>query len=511
MGNPRYINPVLASVNDADRDLTRLIFSGLYKYDGSGNLIPDLADSYSISSDGKVYDFTLKQNIKWHDGKSFDASDVVFTIESIKNPINRSPERRNFEGMDVEKIDDWHVRFTMKNSYPQFLSKMTIGIIPRHAWSKIDAENFALADLNLKPIGTGPYMFKSIEKSKNGTVRKIVLTASDKYYGKKAYITNLTLYFYPDTDSMQNSLASHEINGMNFLLGVDKKKIDMGDYNIYSVSQPQYYAIFFNQVQNEALKDIVVRRALAQAIDRNNIINKVFDGEARLVNGPLIPEISKLKLNILPGIDYSIDQAKKMLDDGGWTDKNNDGLREKTVAVSKTTNRDIPLKIILTTANWPELVQIAELIKESWKALGASAEVVTVDLDTIQSDVITPRQFEGLLFGNSLTLDPDPFSFWHSSQKKSPGLNLAQYDNKVVDTLLSEARQELNSDSRLQKLNQFQKLVTDDIPAIFLFSKNYLFVVSKKVKGIDINIASMPSDRYFLIENWYIKVSRKLK
>jgi peptide/nickel transport system substrate-binding protein len=131
-----------------------------------------------------------------------------------------------------------------------------------------------------------------------------------------------------------------------------------------------------------------------------------------------------------------------------------------------------------------------------------------IDAITIQQEYIRPRQYQALLFGEVLSADPDPFAFWHSSQSNDPGLNLALYKNSDVDKLLQDARQTLNQEERIQKYIEFQKILNDDLPAIFLYSSTYLYPVNKKVKGISIEKLAQPSYRFSQIENWYIKTTR---
>ena len=134
VGSPQYINPILCQTNDTDRDISELIFSGLMKYDSQENLVPDLAERYAIGEGGKIYDFFLRKNILWHDGKPFNADDVVFTFQTIQNPNYKSPLIFNWSGVEIEKIDDWTVRFKLKNAYAPFLNSTTVGILPKHIW-----------------------------------------------------------------------------------------------------------------------------------------------------------------------------------------------------------------------------------------------------------------------------------------------------------------------------------------------------------------------------------------
>jgi peptide/nickel transport system substrate-binding protein len=168
IGQPSYVNPVLAQSNDYDKDLIELIYDGLYSIDGQGQLITDLAEKTETSEDGRTYIIFLKDNVFWHDGMPFTADDVIFTIETIQDPSIRSPLRLNWGGVVVEKLGTHVIRFNLKNPYKPFLQNLTLKIIPKHIWENIESRNFLSTPYNLKPIGTGPYLFDSLEKNKLG-------------------------------------------------------------------------------------------------------------------------------------------------------------------------------------------------------------------------------------------------------------------------------------------------------------------------------------------------------
>src|SRR5688572_15346781 len=173
IGNPRYVNPLLAQ--DADKDLVSLIYSGLMKYDENGKIVNDIADSYSVSEDGLSYTFKLKQNVKWHDGEDLTADDVIYTMHAIQDANYGSPQRVNWQGIDINQLDEHTVNFTLKNKYGQFLNNMTLGILPEHIWSNIKSANFSLSEYNTKPVGSGPYKFDSFKKNSLGQIESYKL------------------------------------------------------------------------------------------------------------------------------------------------------------------------------------------------------------------------------------------------------------------------------------------------------------------------------------------------
>jgi len=506
IGSPQYINPILAQTNDADQDVSELVFSGLMKYDSAGNLVPDLAERYAIGEEGRVYDFFLRKNITWHDGQPFNADDVVFTIKTIQNPNYKSPLIFNWSGVEVEKIDDYTVRFKLDNSYAPFLNNATVGILPKHIWENISPAEFLLAETNLKPVGAGPYKFKKFEKDARGSIKTIYLQANENYYSHKPYIENVAFKFYINEDNLIKAYNKGEIDGLGFISA--QNKVLLREYkrklNIHRLRLPRYFAVFFNQSKSKALADKTVRLALNYATNKQEIINEILDSEGTIVSSPIPPGVfgytSETKI-----YDFALEHANNLLDAAGWHKNEETGIREKTF---KNDSEPTPLKIILITTEWPELESVAGILQKQWSELGAKIEIKILSIAEIQQEYIRPREYEALLFGEILGADPDPFAFWHSSQIRDPGLNLALYNNKDVDELLKEARKTFDLEKRKEKYKEFQKLVVEDVPAVFLYGPYYLYPVDKKIKGIEIENIPVPSKRFSGIENWYIKTKR---
>ncbi len=171
----------------------------------------------------------------------------------------------------------------------------------------------------------------------------------------------------------------------------------------------------------------------------------------------------------------------------------------------------LPLKFSLTTVDQPQLIKVAEILKEQWKAAGIEIEIKKFPLSQLEQDFIKPRNYEILLLGEVLGAIPDPLPFWHSSQKNDPGLNMSLYDNKKADGLLEENRKSSDREIRKQKLELFQDIVIEDAPAVFLYSPDYIYIVSKQVKGMETRKIVDPSKRFSGIEKWYMKTKRVWK
>ena len=481
------------------------------KYDGKGNLIEDLAESYSIDQSGLIYDFKLKNDIYWHDGEKLTADDIVFTIQTIQDPEYKSPVRGNWQGVTVEKVDDSNVRFTLRNIYAPFLHNTVIGIIPKHIWQGISAQNFPLAEYNQAPIGSGPYRFKELKKNGSGKIEKINLIWNENYFGasnhrvnsqKKPFIQKINFIFYDNEAAAIEAYDKGSIDGLSRISVSSLAEFQKKNIDIYKIKQPRYYAVFFNQTKSKALSDKIVRQALNYATDKQKMVADILLGEANAVNSPLLEGSLGYTAEITT-YDYSSDKAKDLLEQNSWKDADNDNIREKKIG-----SEIVKLEFTIVTVNQPQLVATIQQIKQDWESIGAKIDIQIVDPTAIQQDFIKPREYQALLFGEIYGADPDPFSFWHSSLKKDPGLNLALYNNKKTDKLLEEARQSLDQNIRAEKYKEFQKIVSDEAPAVFLYSPNFLYPMAKKIKGINIEMLALPSYRFSQIESWYIKTSR---
>ncbi|MEK7167160.1 MAG: ABC transporter substrate-binding protein [Patescibacteria group bacterium] len=526
-GAPQYVNPILAPMNDVDLDISQLIFSGLLKYNEKQELIPDLAEKYEISKDQKTYTFFLRKNILWHDKKKFNADDVLFTIHSIQNPEFKSPLLKNFEGVKIEKVNDYTVKFILKKPFTPFLSSLFVGIIPAHLWNDIVANQANLAIYNLKPIGTGPFQFYSLTKDQRGLIQSYTLKKNPFYYDKKSHLNKIIFKFYPDFKKAISDLKIKKIDGLNYLpkdfLSKElNKTISQKDFIFHSLYLPQYMAIFFNQQKNPLLKEKYIREALALSLDRQKIIDEALDQGGEIINTPIFKNQIGYNSQIQK-YGFDLEKAKQILDKAGWKleeEKNKQENINKKIEIKKAdeniTNfflykKNKALKIILTTVNQSENIKVTQIIQKSWQNIGIKVDLQIIDPSNIQKEIIESRNYEALFYGNNVGFDSDPYPFWHSSQINYPGLNLSLYSNKEADKLLEEARKNNDLEQRKLKYLKFQNILIEDSPIIFLYNPTHAFIVNQKIKGIDIQRIINPSDRFIGIENWYLKTKRKFK
>ena len=502
IGAPRFINPILSQTNNSDQDLSSFVFSSLLKNDGRGNLVNDLAQEIKIGDNGKIYEVFLKK-AKWHDGKNLTADDIIFTLNLILDSEYKSPLRLTWQGVEIEKIDDYAVRFKLKTAYAPFTQNLTFGILPKHLWENVSPASFALHEMNLKAVGSGPYKFSKLQKDKNGILKFIEFKAFDDYFGGEPYADQIAFYFYSPEEAAAEAFKKSEIDllGQVAAKEVEGIKKDKTGTTFFSLSLPRYFAVFFNQSQNKILAEKPLRQALAFATDKKELINEVLNGQGEEINSPI--------LEGMPGFNDSIKKyefnpakAREILEANSWVDKDNDGFREKSGQI---------LEFTLTTVDLADLSKTAQILQRQWSRVGVKANLDIKEMSKIQTEVVRPRQYQALIFGEILTLEPDPFSFWHSSMKKDPGLNLALYENREADKLLEEARTETDRNIRAEKYKKFCELVTEDLPAIFLFSPSWTMVSNNKVEGIDLSSLNSPADRFSLINHWFLETRRAWK
>lgn len=503
VGYPRFINPLYSQTNEVDRDLATLLYSGLVARNTRGVVVLDLAKEYKLSEDEKTYTFILRDDVRWSDGKSFTADDVLFTINAIKNEKYQSPLRSTWVDIGVKKIDERTVQFQLARPYSSFLSIVNLGILPEHIWRNVPIANIYAADANTKPVGTGPYVFKSFVKDKVGVTKSYFLEINDKYYGTKPNIKRITLKFYPDYISAAGALDNRQIDGLAFVPAEARSVLKLkSHFDSYDIILPQFNAIFFNANENAILKDKAVRIALALAIDRKKIIRDALSDDGILINGPILPGY--------PGYDDKIKQiyydkeaAQKLLIDAGWVLKDGSNIR---INKKKT-----ELKIVLTIVEKDQDIKAAKMIKENWESVGAGVDINVVSAGNIFKEVIDSRKYQALFFGEMYGPDLDPYSYWHTSALRYPGLNLAQYSNPKIDVLLEFARQTSDKIVRQKKYGEFQSLLMEDFPAIFLWQLKYTYLIDKKIQGMETSALLTPSDRWRSIVAGYINTKRSWK
>lgn len=501
VGQPSYINSILSQNNEVDAAISDLIYSSLLKSDKDGKLVNDLAEKFEVSEDNKEYTFYLKKGVKWHDGEELKADDVLFTINTLTDPMYKSSLRQDWQGVNVEKIDDYTIKFILQSPYFGFLENLTLGILPEHIWKNVNAEKFHLTKYNLEPIGSGPYKFSNYHKDADGNILDYETEAFEEYFEGRPYIDEMNFNFYSNEQDMIDSYNRKEIGGIS-AVSSQNGSLDVFRKNthIYELKIPWSFSIFFNRNKSVPLANKEVRLALNLATDKMGIINESLLGKGIVLDSPFFPGTDEYNADIEKNA-FNLEKANQVLEESSWK-KGDDGIRSKN---------GTRLQFKLLTVDSLDLIKTAEIIKEQWKKVGAEVEIESLSFSDIQQNYIKPREYDALMVGQDSSFNVDPYSFWHSSQKKDPGLNLALFDDGEADKLIEEARAEVNKDERVNKYKKFQEIINEQIPAVFLFSPYYLYVMDGNVKGIELDKINSSQYRFSDANHWFIKTKRVKK
>ena len=489
VGQPSFINPLIAA-SGVDLDLIALTFSDL----------KNLAESYKVDEKGTVWRYRLKEGAFWHDGQPIFSDDIIFSVESVQNPDSYSPLFQSWRGVKARRISEREVEFELLSPYVFFKNTIEeFRPFPKHIFKDLPAANIRLSEYNLKPIGSGPYKFSAFKKRDNGYIDFYALESNENYFGVKPYIAKFNFAFYQNEESVIDAFNKGTINGFNLANSDNLSKINL-PHRIFSAKSLKYYAIFINQHSQAVLNDKNVRFALNQAINKEELIEKIFQNYAQIADGPLVPGVEGAALGSRDSSD-----PDKILEATGWV-WGSENIREK-----KTEKETIKLEFNLTIPEIPFLIETADFIKNSWAKIGVKANISIHPLPAVNNEIIKARDYQTIIFGNIIGKNSDLFSFWHSSERFYPGLNLALYENSSADKLIESIRQNFNDEKRQEDLASLQSIIVQDYPAIFLFSPDYLYVSKKNLGGFEADFISLPGDRFENIEKWYVKTARVFK
>jgi len=494
-GRPQFINPLLAQYNQVDQDLAALIFNGLTGIDGSGNLEPKLARTWDVSDDGRVYVFRLRHDVRWQDGEPFTAADVVFTIKLMQDPEfpGASYLGQLWSLVAVEMLDDYTIRFILPEPMPSFAEFTSIGILPQHLLKNMPARDLLNHPFNLNAIGTGPFKLDEIN------AQRARLSANPFYWDTKPRLARLEFRFYASYQETLSAYKNGDVQGVSQIPPVAVPQAQTIDtLNLYSGRLSGYDIIYLNLQAPDTLpffQDKAVRQALLAAINRQQIIDKALNGQALAASGPILPWSWAFNPN-QPTIGFDANHAAQLLNDAGWVDSNGDGVRDKN---------GVQLAFKLLSSDEPDKINVAQAVSDQWRHTGISTTVEIVGAGL--GERLVGHKFEAALAEVRVAGDPDPYPFWHQTQIKD-GQNYAGWDNTDASKLLENARTITDRGRRNDYYFEFQRIFTDEVPALILYYPIYTYGVSKDVYDVQLAPLTNPSDRFNTIKNWYMLTRR---
>ncbi|MCX6784150.1 MAG: ABC transporter substrate-binding protein [candidate division WWE3 bacterium] len=435
----------VATSNDIDRTVQKIIYRSLFKYDVTGTIIPDLADYWEVSADGLTYTVRIKASQRWQDGKSLSANDIIYTASNS----------RELTGVATDRLDSRTVRFTLPNKFSPFYDLLTIPVLPAHLEGHND---------KWLPVGSSNYRVIRVDRDR-GLIKDVILQGNSPSLA----ITRVEFKFYDSEKDLETAAKLGEVNAFS-------EKEDQFSYNNYTkISIPEknrYYALFFN-TRDKKLADVSVRAKLASGLSVSGILKNVFGDNFVATTGPL--SLNKFARGDL---DYAAPDSKKL---------------------------ELPKELRLAIVGNSVNIKIANEVSAAWKLLSVKVKINVYTIEQFNSEVIGKRDFDVLLFGQEVSSDPDRYVLWHSSQANFPGLNLSGIANSRIDKALEEGRKEKAADIRQKHYSIFQKAVMDEVPAIFLYHPIFNYYVRDNLNGLDLKNFSLPSDRFLSLSNWGFK------
>jgi peptide/nickel transport system substrate-binding protein len=506
VGSPKGINPLYASTNDPDADLSALVFAGVLKR-VDGKLVNDLAESTAWSSDGKQLTVTLKDNITFHDGTPLTSDDVVFTLQSAKDPAWRSPYAGSFRDAAFDAPDERTVVITLGSPDASFEDALTIGILPAHVWSDVSPQNAQLADANIRPIGAGPFMVSSFRRGSNGALLAYDLTRFNGYRGEKPYLDDVEFRFYPDPASAEDAVRGGQADAVAFVSGGDVKKFPMTTFATSSISLPEETIAFFN-VNDAILGNARIREALALAVDRGDVVT-ALDGYASPIGGPYPDGPASAAAS---STEERLAAARKLLDAAGWTIANGSDVRmragnassTKTDAASSTS----ALALTITVPDVPDLVAVADVLAQRWSLLNARVTVSAEPANVLLQNISRSRTNQIIVWNVLLSPTEDLYPIWWSGQAEGSGLNLSNLKDRDVDAAIKDVGAAGTADALAAAKAKLTAAILARTPAVFLARPTYAYVVSKRVNGVSKSFDLLaPADRFQNITHWYVKTT----
>jgi len=497
-GLPNYLNPLLSGYNEVDRDLCALMFRGLTRLNERGEVEPDLAREWTVTLDGLVYTFHLRSGVYWHDNIPVTADDVVFTIGLLQDPQFSGPSELGasvWQTVQVEKVDNRTVQFTLSEAYAPFLDYTTVGLLPAHLLADVRAVDLPAVEFNVNPIGNGPFRLAEIEV-KGDAVVSMVLEQFPRYDGVHPYLDRIQFRFYGSYQTALKAYEADEVEGVARVTTADLPHVrTLPDLDLYSTIMAEYGLVLLNLNRPDLafFQETEVRRALLYALDRQQIIDQVLDGQAVVAHTPLVPGTWAYKDDVLC-YEHAQDRANGLLNNTGWIRRAaDDGWR------SKDGQR---LAFTLLTSSEPDRVKVAEMLADQWSQLGITVTVETASRLGVRA-ALEQRDFEAVLIHMNLPGDPDPYSFWHETQIER-GQNYAGFTHRRISEVIEQARIAVNQDKRRRLYSEFQDIFAQEVPALLLYVPIYTYGVDHRIHGVQLGPLMYPSDRFRTISDWWI-------
>lgn len=481
--NPWHPNAYVESVFP-----NRVLFNGLTKPGLDLQPVPDLAERWETSSDGLRWTFYLRRDVKWHDGQPFTAADVAYTFnEIVLKPELGSPRRADFAAVErVEVVNDYTVRFVLSRPFAALAAYLAYnaGILPRHRFEGKDPWNLTPFNKE-KPVGTGPFKIESYVPGSH-----VSLVANDRYFLGRPYLDRLVFKILPDANTQVAQTLAGELDIMIVDNPAAVARFERSSrVKVVPVDQINYYFIAVNH-DRPLFQDVRVRQAMLMAIDRQAIINSILRGYGRIATGPISPVLKAYYDPNVTEYSYDPEGAKRLLAQAGWVDRDGDGVLDKDGR---------PLEFVLDVGRTKDLQPISELVQQYLVAVGMRVRLEMNEWNAYIQKAIVRRDYDATVAWWITPPDPDVFNYFHSSGA-GKGANVPNYRDPEVDRLLEAGRVTSNVSERVRIYRDFQKVVAERLPYLFLWYPKEIQVRSRTLGGL---VELGLRDQMHYVHQWY--------
>jgi peptide/nickel transport system substrate-binding protein len=495
VGAPLYFDPIIAATS-VDQDVSRLVFSGLTRFDRDGSIVPDLASTFEIDASGRLWTFTIRRDANWHDAAPVTSDDVLYTVGLLQDKAYRGAFADAFRGVTVTALGPKVVRFTLPDAYAPFAGSTTVPLLPSHLLGQVPFAELTRQPFNARPVGTGPFKVSEVD------ARQVTLVRSDDFYRTKParprpYLDKIVLRFYRDGTEALAALARGEVDATGGLSPLDAGRArSLKSVDLFSLPTNDFTALFLNVRPAKAVfRDRLVRQAIATAIDRGKVLQVAADGRGSVAE-QFVPSTSWAFVRDVPRVTFSAADTRAVLDGADWIDHDGDGIRDKG---------GVALKFSIATSDEPPRLAAARQIADDLANVGMKVDVRALPFVDLVDRVARQRDFDALLVGITVGNEPDPYPFFHSSQVNDPGDNFSGYSTLSTDRLLEQARRTVDQAKRRELLAQVWNALATDVPVVFLYYTDYLYAQSRVLHGFRVAPVNDPPQRFWNVEDWYVK------
>jgi peptide/nickel transport system substrate-binding protein len=491
-GRPATLDPITSNEMISLR-LSELIFNGLVGINEKQMIVPELAEKWDVSPDGRTYTFDLRKDVMWHpkegeEAKPFTAEDVVFTYRIMMHPRTITPLKVRYEFIDtVEKVDDYTVKFTLKRPILNALAKFSFKIIPKHGPAN---STYLTRDDHFvqNPIGTGPYILKNITAE-----REIILVANENYFKGRPHIDKFIAKPFADQNIMTQALMFNAIDMIVLVNPRDLPEIQGDKRFILQPYNALSYSFFGYNVRNPLLADKRVRKAFTYAVNRQEMLDSFFNGQGTIISGPFAPGSWAYNLDVQP-IPFDPEKARALLQEAGFT-QGADGFLQKD-------GKKLSLSLKVPIEKESEAVKRVVLaFKNYLKNVGADIRVEFKEWQAWKEDVFLDHEFD-IIFASWVFDDSaDISSLFHSGEIGDWKNNFGGYSNPEVDGLINESKLTLDHEKRRTINRKLHAILAEESPYTFLWTLTNYAGYQKKIRRVAIH----PYKFFSYADDWFIE------